>query len=244
MLVFGGSGGLGQAICARMAEDWPAVVFTYNGNLERAERLADELRPCCEAAFAKADVRREEDVAAALSLADGLAGGLSTVVFAVGADILQPFVSQMSQNQWSDVIETELLGFARIVRLSLPILRRRGGSIVTVASFATQRFPPGDAISAVPKAGTEMLTRAVAKEEGRYGIRANTVAPGIIDAGLGKAVQDKVFTPEIWAGQKRMVPLQRFGLASEVADAVGFLASRRASYISGQTIAVDGGLHI
>ena len=89
-----------------------------------------------------------------------------------------------------------------------------------------------------------MLTRAVAREEGRYGIRANTVAPGIIDAGLGRSVQDKVFTPEIWEEQRRRVPLRRFGLASEVANAVAFLASSRSSYISGQTLAVDGGLHI
>lgn len=244
-VVFGGSGGLGQAICRRMAEDWPAVVFSYNGNLEKAERLQAELSAATQAMIAKVDVRQEADVEAALALADGLPGGLSTVVFTAGADILQPFVSQMTQAQWEDVVATELLGFARVVRLSIPILRRRGGgTIVAVGSFATQRFPPGDAISAVPKAGIEMLARAVAKEEGRFGIRANTVAPGVIDAGLGRAVQDKVFTPQIWEDQKRSVPLRRFGLASEVAEAVGFLASRRSSYISGQTIAVDGGLHI
>ncbi len=244
VLVFGGSGGLGQAICARLAEEWPAVAFTYRGSAERAASLQAELAPRCEVLSIRCDVRQDADVQAAFAQADALAGGVTGVVFTAGADILQPFVSQMGQDLWESVIETELLGFIRVVRLALPVLRRRGGVLVSVGSFATLRFPPGDAISAVPKAGIEMLTRAVAREEGRYGIRANTVAPGVIDAGLGRTVQDKVFTPQVWEDQKRRVPLQRFGEASEVAEAVAFLASPRASYISGQTIAVDGGLHI
>ncbi|MCR5879560.1 SDR family NAD(P)-dependent oxidoreductase [Phenylobacterium sp. J367] len=212
--------------------------------MRRAPGLQAELAAKCTALSIGCDIRLEADVEAAFAAADDLAGGVSGVVFAAGADILQPFVSQMGQELWEDVIQTELLGFARVVRLALPRLRRRGGVLVAVGSFATLRFPPGDAISAVPKAGIEMLTRAIAREEGRHGIRANTVAPGVIDAGLGRAVQDKVFTPQVWDDQRRRVPLQRFGEASEVAEAVAFLASPRASYISGQTIAVDGGLHI
>jgi NAD(P)-dependent dehydrogenase (short-subunit alcohol dehydrogenase family) len=166
------------------------------------------------------------------------------IVFAAGMDIAQPFVSQIDQDSWERVVNLELLGLARVIRLALPLLRRRGGVLVTVGSFGTHRFPPGDAISAVPKAAMEMLTRASAREEGRYGIRANTVAPGIIDEGLGKLVQERAFTKEIWDDQRRRVPLRRFGAAAEVADAVAFLASDRASYITGQTILVDGGLHI
>jgi NAD(P)-dependent dehydrogenase (short-subunit alcohol dehydrogenase family) len=89
-----------------------------------------------------------------------------------------------------------------------------------------------------------MLCKAIAREEGRNGIRANTVAPGIINAGLGEQFQQSLFTPKIWDDQRRRVPLKRFGEAAEVADAVVYLASERASYVTGQTIVVDGGLRL
>jgi NAD(P)-dependent dehydrogenase (short-subunit alcohol dehydrogenase family) len=89
-----------------------------------------------------------------------------------------------------------------------------------------------------------MLCRAVAREEGRYGIRANVVAPGIINAGLGEQFQQQLFSPEVWEGQRKRVPLRRFGEAEEIAEAVAFLASRRSAYITGQTLIVDGGLRL
>lgn len=243
ILVIGGTGALGSAICRTLSQTWPAIVFTGFHRSDRAEGLCAELASHCRAQWVQADLRKEADLAAAFAAADP-AFPLRGVVFAAGADIEQPFVSAIEQALWDDVIDLELMGFVRTVRLALPALRRRGGVLISVGSFATHRFPPGDAISAVPKAGIEMLTRAVAREEGRYGIRANTVAPGIIDAGVGKSVQEKVFTREIWDQQRQRVPLRRFGEAVDVANAVDFLASERSSYITGQTILVDGGLHI
>jgi NAD(P)-dependent dehydrogenase (short-subunit alcohol dehydrogenase family) len=245
VFVAGGSGGLGQAICTRLAEDWGAICLTYHAGAARAETLRSALASRCAVETARMDIRSDADVAAGLAKADAMPGGVKGVVFAAGASILQPFVSEIGQEMWNDVIDVELIGFTRLVRLALPILRRReGGVFVSVVSFATHRFPPGDAISAVPKAGIEMLTRALAREEGRYGIRANSVAPGIINAGLGTVVQEKVFNAAIWEQQKKRVPLRRFGEAADVAEAVGFLASARASYITGQTVIVDGGLGI
>jgi len=241
VLVIGGTGALGGAICRALSANWPRIVFTGYSGTANADALANAL--ACRASWTAADLRREEDLAAAVALADA-EQDLRGVVFAAGAQIEQPFVSTIDQVQWDDVIDLELKGLIRTFRLALPALRRHGGVLVTVGSFATHRFPPGDAISAVPKAGMEMLTRAIAREEGRYGIRANTVAPGIIDDGIGRAVQEKVFTKEIWDQQRQRVPLRRFGTAEDVADAVDFLASARSSYITGQTILVDGGLHI
>jgi NAD(P)-dependent dehydrogenase (short-subunit alcohol dehydrogenase family) len=122
--------------------------------------------------------------------------------------------------------------------------RQGGGTLVAITSFAIYSFPPGDAISAVPKAGIEMLCRAIAREQGRHAIRANAVAPGIINAGLGEQFQRKLFSPKVWQGQRKRVPLKRFGEAKEVAEAVAFLATERSSYVTGQTIIVDGGLRL
>jgi len=108
-------------------------------------------------------------------------------------------------------------------------------------SVANSRYPPGDALSSVPKAAMESLGRAIAKEEGRFGIRANMVAPGIIDAGLGTHFLETLYSPEVWEGQKKSIALRRFGTATDIAEAVCFLASDRAGFISGQKLDVDGG---
>ncbi len=244
ILVVGGSGGLGQSTCRRLLDDWNALVFTYHNGAEAASALRDELSERGEVRAIRADVREDADVQAAINAANDM-GGLKGLVFTAGANILQPFVSQMSQETWDNSIDIELRGFTRLVRLALPAFRANGGgALVSVVSFANYWFPPGDAISGVPKAGIEMLTRAVAKEEGRFGLRANSVAPGVIDAGLGRAVMEKTQPPAFWQEQQKRVPLRRYGQANDVAEAVGFLASSRAAYITGQTIVVDGGMSL
>jgi NAD(P)-dependent dehydrogenase (short-subunit alcohol dehydrogenase family) len=228
-----------------LAPDWEAVVFTYRSRREEAAALERELSAHCKAASVLLDVRDPASVAAALGTAKDRFGSVGTVIFAAGVSILQPYVADITQQQWEDVVQTELMGFTHVVRAAIPMFRAQGGgSIVAIGSFATYSFPPGDALSAVPKAAIEMLCRAVAREEGRSGIRANVVAPGIINAGLGEQFQQKLFAPEVWDGQRKRVPLKRFGEAVEVAEAVAFLASSKSSYITGQTIVVDGGLRL
>lgn len=205
--------------------------------------LQAELTPLCRTDCAALDVGTQAQIEAVLSAAGEIGGGVGSIVFAAGASILQPYVVDITEAQWLEVFESELLGFTRVVRAALPILRRQSyGNFVAVTSFATYSFPPGDALSAVPKAGIEMLCRAVAREEGRYGIRANAVAPGIMNAGLGQQFQASLFTPEVWEAQRRRVALKRFGEADEVANAVAWLAGAESSYVTGQTIIVDGGL--
>lgn len=242
--VIGGSGGLGSAICRAIAPDWDHILIGYrNGEVAAAAvaagigAKAEQLR--CDLTDAES-VRHAIDVAAAAG-----PGGLGAVVFAGGAPIGQPFVSTIGEPAWREVIETELIGFTRVVAAAIPHLRAAGGgALVAVSSFANVHFPPGDALSSVPKAAIESLCRAVAKEEGRWNIRANAVGPGIIDAGLGAEFLRDMYDPDIWAGQRRRVPLRRFGTAEEVAEAVAFLASDRALYITGQTLIVDGGLSL
>src|ERR1700722_4885791 len=244
-LVVGGTGGLGRAVCRCLSRDWDAVFFTYRSRRPDAEALQSELSANCAAACAAVDLRDSESVAAALLAAKERFGSVRAVIFAAGVSILQPYVAEISAQEWDDVVQTELIGFTHVVRAAIPLFRSQGGgAIVAIGSFATYSFPPGDALSAVPKAAVEMLCRAVAREEGRHGIRANVVAPGIINAGLGEQFQQKLFAPEIWEGQRKRVPLKRFGEAVEVAEAVAFLASKKSAYITGQTIVVDGGLRL
>jgi len=244
-LVIGGSGGLGREICRRLALAWPAVFFTYRSRREPALALRAELSTHCAAECAPLDLGDAERVGAVIHEAAGRFGAIGTIVFAAGVRIRQPYVANITEEQWADVFQSELMGCTRIVRTGIPLFRQQGhGNFVAVVSFATSHFPPGDALSAVPKAGVEMLCRAVAREEGRYGIRANAVAPGIINAGLGEEFQRTLFKPEVWDEQRRRVALKRFGEAAEVADTVCFLASARSSYVTGQTIMVDGGLSL
>jgi NAD(P)-dependent dehydrogenase (short-subunit alcohol dehydrogenase family) len=244
-LVIGGSGGLGSTICRALAQEWESLYFTYHSNEQAARALQAEIGDECQVAFSAVDLRDAGSIEAALAQATDRFGKLGTVVFAGGVAIEQPYVADISQQQWDEVFDVELAGFTRLVRAAIPLLRTEGGgNLVAVVSFAPYHFPPGDALSAVPKAAIEVLCRAIAREEGRNGIRANSVAPGIINAGLGNAFQKTMFTPEVWEEQRRRVPLKRFGESREIADCVAFLASERASYVTGQTIIVDGGLQL
>lgn len=241
-LVIGGSGGLGAAICRALAAEWGHVLIGYRSGVERAEELAKEIDG--HAAPVRCDLSDTESIAAAIARAAATGEGLGAVVFAGGVPIAQPFVSEITEAAWREVFEIELLGFTRVVSAALPELRKAGGAIVAVSSVANYSYPPGDALSSVPKAAIESLCRAVAKEEGRANIRANAVAPGIIDAGLGAQFLKDLYSPEVWETQRRRIALRRFGTGEEIAEAVAFLASDRARYITGQTLIVDGGFSL
>lgn len=242
-LVVGGSGGLGAAICRAMAADWGRVAVGYRSGRDAALGIAAELGgrsiavPC--------DLSDAASVMSAVEAANANDHPLGAIVFAGGVAIEQPFVSKIAEAQWRQVIEVELIGFTRVISAAIPVLRTNGGgSITAISSVANYSYPPGDALSSVPKAAIESLCRAVAKEEGRSGIRANAVAPGIIDAGLGAQFLADLYSPEVWTVQRQRIALRRFGSAEEIADATAFLASDRARYITGQTLIVDGGFSL
>jgi NAD(P)-dependent dehydrogenase (short-subunit alcohol dehydrogenase family) len=115
---------------------------------------------------------------------------------------------------------------------------------VSATSAGLARFPARDILSVAPKAAIEALVRGVAREEGRYGVRANCVALGVVEAGIFERLRQAELSPEWVAQAQRNTPLQRFASAAEIAEAAVFLASSRASYITGHTLLVDGGYSI
>ena len=135
-------------------------------------------------------------------------------------------------------------GFFHLVGAVLPHLRRARGSLTALTSAGLARFPPRDILSVAPKAAIEALVRGLAREEGRHGVRANCVALGMIDAGIFHRLAGTEITPEWLEAATRNTPLGRLGTAAEAADATVFLASSRASFITGQTLLVDGGYSV
>jgi NAD(P)-dependent dehydrogenase (short-subunit alcohol dehydrogenase family) len=161
---------------------------------------------------------------------------LGLVVWAAGEPVPQKFVGEVAD--WSQVTR-EVDAFTCLVTGVLPALRASSGSLVALTSAALDRHAPADVLSTAPKAAISAIVRALAREEGRHGVRANEVAVGWIDAGMAKVIG----FPEGWEERaRRNIPLRRPGRANEVADAVAFLAS--ATYVTGQRLAVDGGYSV
>jgi len=243
-VVLGGSGGLGAAIVECLARYGTNVALTYRGNAHGAESAAERARSHgIEVSTHALDLAG--DVPGLFEEVRKRHGRIHTVVHAVGAAIEQPFISKVTPEQWRAVIDADVNGFFAVVHASLPMLREHGGSYVLLSSAGLERYPAGDILSVAPKAAAEALLKGIAREEGRFGIRANSVAVGVIDAGMfPKLVANGHFTREWVDAAKRNAALRRFGTAEEVAEAVAFLASNRASYITGQRLLLDGGYSI
>lgn len=244
-VVFGGSGGIGEAICRELVCRGAPVALTYRSNRARADALAAQLRDAGGVAQAHGvDMTDREGVATLLQTLQRQHGRIHTVVLATGADFSMTYVSKIDAQEWLDTIHADLTGAFYVISAALPLLRQGGGgSLVAITSAGLDRHPPKDILSVAPKAGVEALMRGVAREEGRFGIRANTVAPGVLDGGVFDRLATQVDDNYIEA-IKRNTALHRFGTLQEVAKAAVFLASSDASYITGQRLTVDGGYSV
>ena len=242
-LVVGGSGGLGSAIARGFAAAGATLAITYRHNKDKADEVADGIRAkggtCSVHQVALGDL---DSVKACLDQLVEDYGQIHTIAHAAGTHIDQPYVSQLTPEQWRNTMDWDVNGFFHVAHAALPHLRKSQGSIVFVSSAGLKRFPPGDVLSVAPKGAIEALMRGIAREEGRYGIRANNIAVGVVDAGMFPKLVERGELSQEWIdAATRNTPLRRFGSPEEIADAAVFLASSRARYITGQTLFVDGG---
>jgi 3-oxoacyl-[acyl-carrier protein] reductase len=234
-LVTGGSGGIGAATCRRLAADGCHVCVHGNTHRRHAEQLAAEIVAGGGSAQAVAfDVADRAQTQAALGnlLAEG---PIQIIVNNAGIhdDAVMP---GMKPEQWSRVIDVSLNGFFNVTQpLLMPMIGARWGRIVNVSSMAALAGNRGQANYAAAKAGLHGATKSLALELASRGITVNAVAPGII----ATSMTDEAFPQN---AIDRLVPMKRAGTAQEVADLIGFLASDRAAYISGQIISINGAM--
>ena len=243
-LVFGGSGGIGAAIATRIAEGGSDVAITYRSNLDKAEAAAAEIEKLgVKCTIHQVDISDKEQITASIQGAIEAHGRLHSVVVAAGSDIKQPFLAEVTDEQWEEVIEGDLNGFFRIVKNIIPHFREnKGGSLVHISSAGLGRTPPKDVLSVAPKAANEALVQYVAKEEGPYGIRANSVAVGVIETGIFKRLEaEGVFNDQWKEAVLANLPIKHFGKPEDIAEAATYFASNRSRYVTGQLLFVDGG---
>ena len=234
-LVSGGSGGIGAAICRRLAADGHHVIVHANRNRARAETVVAEIVAAGGSAEAVAfDVTERAATAAAL---DRLleAGPIQILVNNAGihADAVFP---GMSAEQWHTVVDVSLNGFFNVTQpLTLPMIRTRWGRIVNISSVAAIAGNRGQVNYSAAKGALHAASKSLALELASRGITVNAVAPGIIATDMSEGAFDA-------EAIRKLVPMQRAGTPEEVADLVAFLASDQAAYISGQVISINGGM--
>lgn len=237
-LVTGGSRGLGAAICRRLAAQGLGIIVNYRSNGEAAKSVVDRIIAdggCAE--LLPFDVCSEESVDAALEKweAEHPDDRITVLVNNAGIrdDNLMIF---MQSSQWHNVIDTTLNGFFYVTRRVLKgMLTKRFGRIINVASLSGLKGLPGQANYSAAKAALIGATKALAQEVAPRKVTVNAIAPGFIKSDMTKDLDEE--------NLKKLVPLGRFGEADEVAALVAFLASEESSYITGETISINGGLY-
>ncbi|WP_217559340.1 SDR family NAD(P)-dependent oxidoreductase [Streptomyces sp. GbtcB6] len=244
--VAGGSGGIGAAVVRTLATHGSDVTFTYRGNHEAAAALVDDVKAHDrQVRSVQLDLTDEAATARAVTEAAETSGGLHTLVYAAGPHVPMTHLSRVTPARYRAQLEADAVAFFNLVHPALPLLRASGGSVVAVTTVATRRFPVRDGLSSGAKGAVEAVARALAAEEGRYGVRVNCVAPGMLDDGIAARLIDTgELDAEALAITRRNIPLRRFGHGQDIAEAVCFLASDRAAFITGQALAVDGGYSV
>jgi 3-oxoacyl-[acyl-carrier protein] reductase len=237
-LVTGGSRGIGRAICLKLAEMGYPVIINYKGNKEAAEQTAAMVKALHqEAILMPFDVADKGEVEAALGKWQEANKEAVVEILVNNAGIRQDvLLAFMNDDQWNSVLNTSLHGMYLVSKqIMQPMLMHRFGRIINIVSLSGLKGMAGQVNYSAAKAGMIGATKALAQEVAKRNITVNAVAPGFIKTDMTEELNEKEL-----AG---MIPMKRFGEAEEVAELVGFLASRKASYITGQVISINGGLY-
>lgn len=237
-LVTGASRGIGKAIALQLAKDGFNVVVNYAGSKDRAQAVVDEIKALGQEAFAiQTDVKHMEDVKGMVKETIDTFGTIDVVVNNAGIT-RDNLLMRMKGNEWQDVIDTNLTGVFNVIQsVTRQLLKQRSGTIINISSIVGSTGNAGQANYVAAKAGVEGLTKTTAKELASRGITVNAVAPGFIVSDMTDQLND-----ELKETMKLQIPLAKFGEAIDIANAVSFLASDKAKYITGQTLHVNGGM--
>jgi NAD(P)-dependent dehydrogenase (short-subunit alcohol dehydrogenase family) len=238
-VVLGASGGLGAAIAELLAARGSGVAATYR--TAGSKRIVNLVQRDTATGY-QLDLTEPDACARVIDAIATEHNGIHTLVYAAGPHVPMVHLSRVTPQQFRDQLVDDAAAYFNAAHAALPYLRKTGGSIVAVTTAATSRFPLRDGLSAGPKGAVEAITRGIAAEEGRFGVRANCVGPGMLTAGMAeRLIISGDLDEKALEAARANIPLRRFGGAQDIAEAVCFLASDRAGFISGQKLDVDGG---
>lgn len=239
-LVTGASRGIGRAVALRLSEDGYTVIVNYSGNKEKADAVVKEIEAKdSEAMSYQCQVQNHDEVKEMIKHIKDTYGRLDVVVNNAGIT-KDTLLMRMKPEMFEDVINVNLKGAFNVIQnVSRMMIRAKSGRIINISSIVGSLGNAGQANYVASKAGIDGLTKSVARELASKNITVNAVAPGFIESDMTDVLNDDLKTKML-----EQIPLQKFGKAEDIAEAVAFLASDNARYITGQTIHVNGGMYM